>query len=108
MPNTSVISKTAYEEYGLNMKVGAGAFKYGETENELTDVFLVANNNYFLQDSYGNKLPYLDSVHFHFNESKMIELEMFIQKKLSLIHKPKLLIAIVPNRASQRLGILYY
>ena len=86
MPNTSVISKTAYEKYGLNMKVGAGAFKYGKTENELTDVYLVANNNYFLQDSYGNKLPYLDSVHFHFNESKMIELEMFKQKKLSLIH----------------------
>ena len=86
MPNISVISKTAYEKYGVKMKVGAGAFIYTEPENELTDIYLVANTNYFLQDSYGNKLPYLDSVHFHFNESKMIELEMFKQKKISLIH----------------------
>ena len=86
MPNTSVISKVAYEKYGVNLKIGAGAFKYTEPDNELTDVYLVSNNNYFLEDSYGNKLPYLDSIHFHFNESKMIELELFKQKKLSLIH----------------------
>ncbi len=86
MPNTSVISKSAYEKYGDDMKVGTGAFLYTKPYNELTDVYLVANNNYFLEDSYGNKLPYLDSIHFHFNESKMSELEMFKKEELSIIH----------------------
>jgi len=86
MPNLSVIAKEAYEAYGIDMKVGTGAFKFTESKNELQDLYLVFNENYYLYDTYGNKLPYIDSVHFHFGLSKTEELESFKNNKLSLIH----------------------
>ncbi len=86
MPNSSVIAKEAFEAYGISMTVGAGPFKFTESENELTDLYLVYNENYYMKDSYGNKLPYLDSVHFQFIPSKVAELELFKSKDLSIIY----------------------
>ena len=86
MPNLSVIAKEAYEAYGIDMKVGTGAFKFTESKNELKDVYLIYNENYYLSDTYGNKLPYLDSIHFRFGLNKNEELESFKNNKLSLIH----------------------
>ena len=86
MPNTSVISKEAYQAYGINMKVGAGPFVYTEPENELIELFLVYNENYFMNDKDGNQLPYLDTVHFIFTPTKLAELELFRTNKLSILH----------------------
>ena len=86
MPNSSVIAKEAFETYGTSMTVGAGPFIFTESENELTDLYLVYNENYYMKDSYGNKLPYLDSFHFKFIPSKVAELELFKSKDLSIIY----------------------
>jgi peptide/nickel transport system substrate-binding protein len=86
MPNSSVIAKEAFDKYGASMTVGAGPFKFTESENELTDLYLVYNENYYMKDSYGNQLPYLDSVHFQFIPSKVAELELFKSKDLSIIY----------------------
>ena len=86
MPNSSVIAKEAFSAYGISMTIGAGPFKFTESENELTDLFLVYNENYYMKDSYGNQMPYLDSVHFQFIPSKVAELELFKSKDLSIIY----------------------
>jgi peptide/nickel transport system substrate-binding protein len=86
MPNSSVIAKEAYEQYGTSLTIGAGPFKFTESVNELYDLFLVYNENYYMTDSYGNQLPYLDSIHFQFIPSKVAELELFKSKDLSIIY----------------------
>ncbi len=86
LPNTSIIAKEAYEKYGKNMTVGAGAFKWTKPEDETKEVFLVYNEKYYQKDEFGNSLPYLDSVHFIFNPSKLDQLEMFNNNQISTIH----------------------
>ena len=85
LPNSSVISKEAYEKYGTSLTIGCGPFKFTESKDELTDLFLIYNENYYMKDSYGNQLPYLDSIHFQFIPSKVAELELFKSKDLSII-----------------------
>ena len=84
MPNSSVIAKEAFDKYGTSTTVGTSPFKYTESENELTDLYLVYNENYYMKDSYSNQLPYLDSIHFRFIPSKVAELELFKSKHLSI------------------------
>ncbi len=84
--STSVIAKEAFESYGKAMKVGTGAFVYNEPVNEQKDIYLTFNPNFYLMDEEGNQLPYLDSVHFHFESSKIKELELFRKGNLSIIH----------------------
>jgi oligopeptide transport system substrate-binding protein len=86
MPNTSIIAKEAYEKYGKNMTVGTGAFKWTKPADETKEVYLVYNEKYYRKDSHGNALPYLDTVHFIFNPSKLDQLELFNTGKLSAIH----------------------
>ena len=86
MPNSSVIAKEAYEKYGTSLTIGTGPFKFTESQDELTDLYLVYNENYYMTDSYGNQLPYLDSIHFQFIPSKVAELELFKAKDLSIIY----------------------
>lgn len=95
MPNSSVIAKEAFEKYGTSTTVGTGPFKYTESENELTDLYLVYNENYYMKDSYSNQLPYLDSIHFRFIPSKVAELELFKSKHLSIIY------GLPPNKIAQ-------
>jgi oligopeptide transport system substrate-binding protein len=85
MPNTSIIAKEAYEKYGKNMTVGNGAFKWTKPADETKEVYLVYNEKYYRKDSHGNALPYLDTVHFVFNPSKLDQLELFNTGKLSAI-----------------------
>lgn len=84
--STSIIAKEAYEAYGKEMKVGTGAFIYNEPVNEQKDLYLTYNPNFYLLDDEGNYLPYLDTVHFHFESSKVKELELFRKGNLSIIH----------------------
>ncbi|MFL2570430.1 MAG: ABC transporter substrate-binding protein [Parvicellaceae bacterium] len=95
MPNSSVIAKEAFDKYGTSTTVGTGPFKYTESENELTDLYLVYNENYYMKDSYSNQLPYLDSIHFRFIPSKVAELELFKSKHLSIIY------GLPPNKIAQ-------
>lgn len=86
IPNTSIIAKEAYEKYGKNMTVGAGAFKWTKPVDETKELFLTYNDKYYQKDEFGNSLPYLDTVHFVFNPSKLDQLEMFNNNQISTIH----------------------
>lgn len=84
--STSVIAKEAFDKYGKEMKVGTGAFLYNDPINEQKDLYLTYNPNFYLIDEEGNHLPYLDTVHFHFESSKVKELDLFRKGNLSIIH----------------------
>lgn len=84
MANTAIIAKEAVEKYGQEMTVGAGAFKYVQSEGD--DVYLVFNENYYGKDAEGNSLPYLDSVKFAYVPTKLVELEMFRTKDVDVLH----------------------
>jgi oligopeptide transport system substrate-binding protein len=86
IPNTSIIAKEAYEKYGKNMTVGAGAFKWTKPVDETKEIFLTYNDKYYQKDEFGNSLPFLDTVHFVFNPSKLDQLEMFNNNEISTIH----------------------
>lgn len=85
MPNTSIIAKEAYEKYGKEMTVGCGPFMFTKPKDLTKEIFLVYNPKYYGKDENGNALPYLDSIHFVFVPSKLEQLEMFNDHKLSLI-----------------------
>ncbi len=86
LPAASIVSKKAVEEYGPEMKVGAGPFRYKETKKEGELLVLERFDDYHMTDSLGNQLPYLDQLHFHFINSKVQQLENFRASKLHLIH----------------------
>lgn len=81
-PATGVISQTAFDEYGIENKVGAGPFMFAASAN---DMVLVRNPDYFLQDAYGNKLPYLDTLRFKTVDTKESQLEAFFAGDLDLV-----------------------
>jgi oligopeptide transport system substrate-binding protein len=57
----SIISKESYAKYGVNLAKGSGAFKFDKSSTKAKTV-LLRNESYFLKDSLGNSLPYIDSI----------------------------------------------
>ncbi len=92
-PAASVVAKEAVDKYGELLIVGSGAFIFGDfsEENDKTSgepiekLILSRNPNYHQIDSFGNQLPYLDSVIISFYNSQKRELELFLDKKLDMI-----------------------
>jgi oligopeptide transport system substrate-binding protein len=84
-PLGSVISKDAFEAYGKALKVGAGPFIYGSLNNDSTELKLLKNNNYYQNDQFGNKLPYLDEINFTFESNEEKREELFSTRKLDLL-----------------------
>lgn len=85
-PVSSIIAKEAYEKYGKDLKVGCGPFKFVEKGDINKEIFLVRNANYYLKDKHGNKLPFLDTVHFAFIDDNNAQLELFRKGKLSMLY----------------------
>ncbi|MBI1289354.1 MAG: hypothetical protein GC178_17440 [Flavobacteriales bacterium] len=81
-PSTAVISEIAMEKYGAESKVGAGAFMYG---SDADGIALVRNPEYFVQDAFGNRLPYLDTLVFREIAGKEAQLEAFFEGKIDLV-----------------------
>ncbi len=80
---TSVIAKEAYEAYGAEITVGTGPFVFHS--KDASGLVLAKNPNYFLKDEAGNQLPYLDSVYFHYVDSKPEQVDMFESGKLTVL-----------------------
>jgi oligopeptide transport system substrate-binding protein len=57
----SIISKEAFIKYGVNNSNGTGPFILDKKINKGKTI-LTKNPNYFLMDTLGHKLPYIDSV----------------------------------------------
>lgn len=84
-PSAAIMSETAIKAYGKNIKTGAGPFIY-DTSSSADKIVLVKNPNYFLKDSAGCGLPYLDSVVVNLMPSIEDGLSMFENEKIDLIN----------------------
>lgn len=84
-PSASIINETAFKAYGKNIKTGAGPFMYDASSSK-EKVVLARNPNYFLKDSAGCSLPYLDTVVVQLMPSIEDGLSMFENGKIDLIN----------------------
>ena len=88
MQYCSIVAKEAVEKYGSDFRrhpVGTGPFRFVAWE-EGQALVLAKHENYFEQDSAGNRLPYLDGIKVSFYDSKATEFLLFRQKKLEFIN----------------------
>lgn len=84
-PAASIINETAIKAYGKNLKTGAGPFVY-DVSSSTDKIVLVKNPNYYLKDSAGFSLPYLDSIIVFILPSIEDGLSMFEDEKIDLIN----------------------
>ena len=89
MEYCSAVPHEAVEKYGKDFRahpVGTGPFKFKSWEEGQT-LILLKNEHYFLRDSLGRSLPYLDAVKVSFNEEKATEFLQFRQGQLDFINE---------------------
>ena len=84
-PAASVIPKEAVEKYGMDAHVGCGAFIFGENNKQKGRVVLLKNPNYHGVDSFGNKLPFVDSLVMKIIPTKTAQLEAFEKGEVDVI-----------------------
>jgi oligopeptide transport system substrate-binding protein len=84
-PAGYVLAKEAVEKYGLAMKIGTGPFRVADQSKANEELILCKNENYSGVDSFGNKLPFLDTLIIRFYTTKQKELVEFQQGSLSFI-----------------------
>jgi peptide/nickel transport system substrate-binding protein len=84
-PVVSIIPKEAVDKYGDKMHVGTGPFTVASIANDSSNVVLVRNNNYYGTDTFGNVLPFLDSIKISFIDNKKAELDLFQQNQLDFV-----------------------
>lgn len=85
--NSHIISKKLYERGYKTDVIGTGPFVYTDfsTKGEEASLLLLKNRDYYLKDKKGNALPYLDSLEFIFQSSKMSQLEKFENREIDMI-----------------------
>ena len=84
-PSASIVNETAIKAYGKDLKTGAGPFIY-DSSSSAEKIVLVKNPHYFLKDSDGNSLPYLDSVVVLILPTIEDGLSLFEKQKIDLIN----------------------
>lgn len=86
--NASIVSKKVEESDSDNKLVGTGPFYFSKEHNKVEDKYtLLKNQDYYLVDSEGNALPYLDTVVFYVQPRKLEQLEMFEEGTIQLINE---------------------
>lgn len=83
-PSTAVISEKAIKKYGNETTVGAGPFEFKSIEKNLV---LIRNQDYYLMDAFGNRLPYLDTLVFHIIPSKEEQLNAFFKGEIDMVSR---------------------
>jgi peptide/nickel transport system substrate-binding protein len=79
-----VIAKEAVEKYGKSIHTGSGPYIY-DNSSDSSKIVLTRNPNFYRVDSFGNQLPYLDSVIISFIPGKSDEFKMFQSGKLDYV-----------------------
>lgn len=79
----SISSSRLLKEGMESELIGTGPFKY--SDGDKTKMELVRNEDYYLKDTEGNSLPYLDSLVFIFENSKLQQLDLFEEGKTDII-----------------------
>jgi oligopeptide transport system substrate-binding protein len=88
-PFTFIFPKEAYEKYDKEMRtkaVGTGPFLISDLQ-ENNVVVLKKNENYYLTDKDGNKLPYLNGIKVKFLKDKKSELLEFKKGQLNMMYR---------------------
>lgn len=81
-PTASIISQKAWEDCG-QLSIGAGPFRPADAED--TTLLFIRHQDYFANDAFGNRLPYIDSVQMSFISTKELALEAVLQGELDLV-----------------------
>jgi len=84
-PSASVVAKEAIDKYGVQLKTGTGPFMFDEAHSSASFAILRKNPTYYGTDSFGNSLPFLDSIIVNFIPTKKAELEEFNKGKLDMV-----------------------
>lgn len=82
-PAGFVMPREAVEKYGEKNRIGTGPFIYKENSGE--NILLLRNPHYHRTDSFGNRLPFLDTIQISFIGNKAKELEEFKKGNIHLI-----------------------
>ncbi len=90
LANTSsaIIPREAVEYYKNNFAkhpVGTGAFRMVKWNN-LKNLQLVRNDNYWKKDSLGNSLPYLDGINIKLLSNDIVRESKFLNNKIDLLN----------------------
>jgi len=84
----SIVPHEVVEKYGKDFRrhpCGSGPFQF-QSWDEGQALILHKNEQYFEQDSFGKKLPYLDAIKVSFFDNKATEFLQFQQGNLSFIN----------------------
>jgi oligopeptide transport system substrate-binding protein len=87
LPYFSVVPKEVVEHYGKDFRihpVGSGPFTF-KLWDEIKVLFLNKNENYFMTDAQGQKLPYIDGIKVSFINDRRSEFEAFKQGELDFM-----------------------
>ncbi len=81
-PSTAVVAEKAVTKYGSESTVGAGPFTFASSGEEL---ILIRNNEYYSEDGFGNRFPYVDTLIFRQIATKEQQLEAFFNGQIDLV-----------------------
>ncbi len=84
-PSTSIIPREGLEKYGTNLHIGTGPFIFAQHDKQGGKVVLLKNTNYHRVDSFGNKLPYVDSLILKTLPTKAAQLEAFERGEIDVV-----------------------
>ena len=85
-PSLGIISKKAYKHYGSNADkspVGSGPFMLESFKD--SEIKLKRNPDYWREDEFGNKLPFLANVTVRYQDDKKAELLDFRSQKIDMV-----------------------
>jgi len=82
-PAGYVFPHEAIEKYGTKSTVGTGPFILKDDNNDY--LTLIKNQNYYRTDSFGNALPFLDTIMVSFISNRTLELESFKKGETHII-----------------------
>ncbi len=81
-PSTGVVSEKAVAKYGKESTVGAGPFALVSFGSELV---LVRNEDYYSEDAFGNRFPYIDTLIFKSITTRDQQLDAFFNGDIDLV-----------------------
>ncbi|MBP9151577.1 MAG: ABC transporter substrate-binding protein [Flavobacteriales bacterium] len=81
-PSTAVVSEKAVLKYGKESKVGAGPFVFVSSG---ADLVLVRNDEYYSEDAFGNRFPYIDTLIFKSIATREQQLDAFFNGEIDLV-----------------------
>lgn len=84
-PVGSIVPKEGVLKYGNELHLGTGPFIFKKNDKQSGQVILLKNPNYHGVDSFGNKLPFVDSLVLKVIPTKAAQLEAFEKGEVDVV-----------------------